>query len=619
RITLNWTESPGATFYILFRRRGSEPWEFYSQQTGRSYTDLAVNDGYTYSYYVYPGSPNGIGYYSATVSAKAGSLQLAGPYGIYVRAASNGNTVYWNPVVGADSYNVYRGSTSTNVKLFKNTGGTSLWDPDIVAGTRYFYKVRAVYSGTEGKYSAAASGKPGSTVLGTPQLAAYPVAGKINLYWDLVPNAASYTLFRNADNEGWLVLRVGVKPAVDATYGSYIDGTAKPGVDYRYMVAGVNADGTGDNNNQVNVTAGNPPLPAPFGGWVFNYSSSLGVYVEPVAGATSYNLYRTTTPGVYSSMPYKVNLGSSFSDSNVSPGTTYYYKWAPVDQNGQGPLSPEISGNPGGTSPAAPIVTSHTLAASIRLYWEAVPGATKYNVFRAVGSSGDYKLHAYNVADPRYFDTAVTPGVRYYYYVYPVNTDGSGGRSNTVSGRPGSSAPQVPVGLYGIPGSGYASLDWEPVLGASTYNVYRSTTAGGQGMAALAVGVGNGHTDYNVTNLVTYYYKVTAVSANGQSLRSQEISVQPGTTRMTAVTLYNPTATPGNIALSWSAHGSATGYHVWRLLHGDPVWRLVANNNPTTSFNDTTAIPGAEYTYRVAPVNANGTGNFSSQKTVVAQ
>jgi fibronectin type 3 domain-containing protein len=617
KISLNWTAVPTATHYVVFRKTGNGPFEYYLKQPNTAFVDTAVAPGYTYTYYVYAGNADGLGNVSNYSTGKIGSALLAGPTGVYITAGSNYNQVRFNPVSGAASYNVYRGINATSQKLLKANTFNGFTDYDVTPGTTYYYKVRAVYTDGEGKPSAIVSGTPGAVALAATQMAAYPVAGKVNLYWDLVAGAASYNIFRNVANEGWLCIKVNSKPGAGATYGSFADITAKPGVYNTYYVAAVNKDGMGLNSNWVTVTAGNPPIAAPAGAWVFPNSNSLTTYCEPVPGATSYNLYRSTTAGSYSSMPYRVGLGNGFTDSNVTPGTTYFYRWVAVDQDGQSTPSPETRGNAGSNVPVAPILTEYHNATSVTLNWSKPSGATGYNVFRAV-NFGTYELVAFDVSAQTWKDLDIVTGVRYSYYVYPVNNNGSGARSNVVSGRPGSKPLAKPTNPIATQQSQGAYLSWEPVAGATSYNVFMSTTSGGQGLVPISVNNGAAYSVGGLTNNQTYYFVVTAVNSNGQSVKSVEFTAEPGTNALTAVSLNVPNVgTPGQIGLSWSSNGSATGYQVFRYMYGG-TWQLVGYNVATTSYTDTNVIEGVQYTYYIRPVNATGTGNSSNQRTVVA-
>lgn len=89
-------------------------------------------------------------------------------------------------------------------------------------------------------------------------------------------------------------------------------------------------------------------------------------------------------------------------------------------------------------------------------------------------------------------------------------------------------APPTPSGLAATGLNSQVSLAWNPVLGASSYFVRRSTTHGGPyeyvGNPVTSSFVDKGS---NVRNGTTYYYVVSAVNMNGESVYSTEVSATP--------------------------------------------------------------------------------------------
>jgi fibronectin type 3 domain-containing protein len=77
----------------------------------------------------------------------------------------------------------------------------------------------------------------------------------------------------------------------------------------------------------------------------------------------------------------------------------------------------------------------------------------------------------------------------------------------------------VPTGVEAHPPSaGQMSISWNAAAGATSYNVYRSTTSGGEGTTPIGSTTSTFYTDAGLTNgpPTLYYYKVAAV--NGGTL-----------------------------------------------------------------------------------------------------
>jgi hypothetical protein len=71
-----------------------------------------------------------------------------------------------------------------------------------------------------------------------------------------------------------------------------------------------------------------------------------------VSGATSYQLYRTANSGSESSTPSVTGLtGTTFTDTGLNPGTTYYYRVVAVNGSGASGFSTEASASTPGTNP----------------------------------------------------------------------------------------------------------------------------------------------------------------------------------------------------------------------------------------------------------------------------
>ncbi len=90
----------------------------------------------------------------------------------------------------------------------------------------------------------------------------------------------------------------------------------------------------------------------------------------------------------------------------------------------------------------------------------------------------------------------------------------------------------VPTNLTAAAGDAKVTLNWNAVTGATGYNVKRSKTAGGTYETVVPNVQGTSYVDSGLTNGTTYYYVVTAITANGESGNSNEASATPkaGTT-----------------------------------------------------------------------------------------
>ncbi|MGO8673865.1 MAG: hypothetical protein ACLQVD_21215 [Capsulimonadaceae bacterium] len=177
-------------------------------------------------------------------------------------------------------------------------------------------------------------------------------------------------------------------------------------------------------------------------------------------------------------------------------------------------------------------------------------------------------------------------------------------------GKPAVAAPPPPSYVVANPGNSQIEISWAYSAGATSYDVFRGTASGQEGLFADGITT-TSYDDVYATNGVTYYYKITAVSNGQQSVSSPEVSASPG--------LMQLTATPGNgsIALSWPSVAGTTVYYIYKATQpGGEVQTYVTGG---TSYTDTNVTNGITYYYYVKPYRyPSGFTGVSSQAIATA-
>lgn len=136
---------------------------------------------------------------------------------------------------------------------------------------------------------------------------------------------------------------------------------------------------------------------------------------------------------------------------------------------------------------------------------------------------------------------------------------------NIAIGQSVSSSPlAAPSNVIATPGSGQVSLSWDTVSGATSYNAYFSTATGVTRATGTKV-TGTSSASLVVTGLIngtTYYFVVTAVSANGESVESGQVISTPSIIATATSLATTSTSVPFGTSITLTATvspSSATG------------------------------------------------------------
>ena len=227
-----------------------------------------------------------------------------------------------------------------------------------------------------------------------------------------------------------------------------------------------------------------------------------------VAGASKYEVYRSgSKDGTYTLLGTTTNL--NYTDSKANAGYIYYYKVKAVNANS---IKSNYSATVAATCHCArPVVKPDYLISTGKPYikWTAVPGASKYYVYRSGSSNGTYKYVGTTTAT-NYTDNKANAGYTYYYKVKAVSKVSSGANSyySVVIGATCHCArPSVTI----TTSNGSPRLTWNAVTGASQYEIYRATSKNGS-YTKMFTTSNLSYTNTSAKAGTTYYYKVKAVS-----------------------------------------------------------------------------------------------------------
>jgi len=315
-------------------------------------------------------------------------------------------SVSWTSMSGATSYTLQEqvngGSWST-----RQSGGAVSWAASGKGNGSYGYRVQACSTDGCSAWSATHS----ITVLlppATPASITVPATstGSIAVSWAASATATSYTLQQRLGAGSWGTVYTGA--AASSTHSVTASGS------YTYQVQACNASGCSAFKASSAVAVTVPPASAP--SLSVPASSGSGSYTvswSAVTGATSYTMQEQVNGGSWATI--QASSATSKALSGKSNGT-YGYRVQGCNGGGCGPWSSTgtITVALVPAVPTGAYVENYmtTKVEGNRAHWNAVTGATRYEVIR-----NDTGASVYSGTDTTFIiGTAFIPAVPLYYH-----------------------------------------------------------------------------------------------------------------------------------------------------------------------------------------------------------
>ncbi len=549
RIIVTWDGVVGAESYSLYRSQSeSGPYsQINSTCNTTRFEDIACNSSRYYFYKVKAVNQTGESDFSANDSGYRVSMPSGPDYPVNLKAISGVSniTISWLPVPGALNYAIYRkGPFDSNYSLLKKEITDQVYeDANVSINMFYYYKVSAYFQGeVESRLSDPVQGFVNLyPVTPEPPHNVRVLNGKtsITISWDPVGYAYYYKVYRSENSDKNFELLID-----NCTDLSIIDGAIESKKYYYYKVSSVNILGESFLSNCAEGVIGSSiyVLAIPKNVKSFPSVSSINLSWDKTTNATFYRIYRSTNYNDDYSLLVDTIKTTTYIDSIIDTNKVYYYKVAGVRvievsrgcnkilEYINSEMSEIVYGYIGSSTPLIGIpagveVTTGDYQNKIHLSWDAVAGASYYEIYKSNYSNECY----YPIIKTRnlsFDDANVIQNTIYYYKIVAYNPYSGGDISQIVAGYAGDSPsiPNRPTGVTASKGiyTNIILITWDSIAGAEYYKIYRSETNDNFTLLSpdddsLKSPIYN---DASIQNNKKYYYEIQAFNIIGESIIS---------------------------------------------------------------------------------------------------
>lgn len=534
QVTLSFTPSPGATSHRLY----------FSNQANVSRTTGTLLGSVT-SPTLHQGLTNGVAWFyvvtAVNAAGESGESAVASAIPSATAGQANPRVVMRRPFVGETSVRVGArvdarldrdlvGATAiaANVTLERVDGGVVAGSITAAGPALSFTPTlplafETTYRFTLGTGLLAGQNQPlpaadvwtFTTGSPPPTLSVHTGNTAATLTWTEVPGATSYVLTR---------FQPPYQPQPSTVSGTHFTDTGLSNglTTYSFSVAAVTPFGLGPASNTLGVIT-QPSRPnRPTGVEVLAGRSTALVSWLTVSGATGYSIYRAPSMRGPFTRIEQGFAGTTWLDSNLTPGQPWAYAIQAESANGTGAWSDEAVDLTEAARLPAPgnfaAVAGHGWA---RLSWDPLPGALGYVLYRSTWPSESPQKFAWVTAGTTFDDPSAAMGQTYRYFVAGVPATQELGDLAEASASPVAGL-QLPAPVLYPPDvevNRVSNAASSPVA-ASTFEYFRSTSPDGGFVPVPAI-------DTTVDGGTTYFYAVRVRLGSVVSELSPPLAITP--------------------------------------------------------------------------------------------
>ena len=452
----------------------------------------------------------------------------------------------------------------------------------------------------------------------------------LKLTWGAVEGVSKYYIYRcEIDDNGNNLTSIARIGTASSSATAYKDTDLTINKRYKYCVLCVIGDEAGD----IGTTASakyTSSLAAPAKVAVNCGKGCMNVSWSAVSGATKYRVSRrvVNSKGSVGAWADIADVtGTKYTDSSkFTAGYRYDYRVRAIKNNLYSGYSGYDSAKYTCTIPTiTAIAAENKTDGTVKVYWRAVSGISKYKVYRCeCNPDNTPKTAIVKIGEvsgkTEFIDTAeeLASGVKYKYAVLCVVGENSSDVGDTakVVYNAGLSAP---AGVQATADIGAMKITWKAVSGAASYRVYKRAVNKDGSVKEWSVIAEVSDTSYvdssKLERGVSYDYCVSAVRGSNEGSRSASSRIKYNCNIPMVMAISTEKTADGNIKVYWKGVPGITKYKVYRSeiyansnANKTPVVKI-GEVSGATAYIDTEDLAPGRYKYCVLCVVGENSGD----------
>ncbi len=381
------------------------------------------------------------------------------------------------------------------------------------------------------------------------------------------------------------------------------------------LLSSLSACGGAGSDSTGSAATAPAPAPAPPAQIIADAGVQRAILTwSPVIGVTSYNIYYSTNPGVTKATGTKVPvIDTNETVRGLTNDVTYYFIVTATGPGGEGPASATKTATPSASPPplAPQNIRAEAGSGQAVISWNPSEGATAYAIYYGtspgVQKGGAGVIAIPNAAGPPHLVASLANNTTYYFVVTALNaalkeSAASFEAQAMPTPVPPPSAPKnLQASLSPLDPRG-VRLTWDPVAGATSYNLYHAPSFGVSKTSGTRVA--------NITNLSLLmtdlpldddtFFVVTAANASGESAESNQAAATPRVAKPVYAMISIPNGNfqmgdnlldPGLPApYALPVHTvNVSAFYIDRYETSYDLWKSVYDGAPAKGYNDLSA------------------------------